>query len=97
VGETDDLDWSDDKDAATQAQRALRLVVASRVFDGRPRVERLSPKSPQDEARWETMAEIDDRVLFCVWTWRGVRRRVISLPPASRSERRAFETATHGS
>jgi hypothetical protein len=48
VGETDDLDWSDDKDAATQAQRALRLVVASRVFDGRPRVERLSPKSPQD-------------------------------------------------
>lgn len=97
MGETDDLEWSDDKDSATQARRSLRLVIASRIFDGRKRVERVSPKSPTEEVRWETMAEIDGRVLFCVWTWRGNRRRIISLRPASRSERRAYETATRRS
>ena len=35
VGETDDLEWSDDKDAARQARRSLRLVIAGRIFDGR--------------------------------------------------------------
>ncbi|WP_375458030.1 BrnT family toxin [uncultured Enterovirga sp.] len=94
MGETDDFTWDDDKDALTFEQRALRLVMAAQMFDGRVRLERPSKNSMSDALRVESMAEVDGRVLFCVWTWRGERRRIISLRPASRSERRAYREAT---
>lgn len=93
MGETDDLEWDDAKDHLTQMHRSLSLAIAARLFDGRLRLERISPKSPLGEVRWETMGDIDGRVLFCVWTWRGRKRRVISLRPASRSERNAYREA----
>ena len=94
MGETDDFEWDDVKDEATRAKRDLSLAAASRLFDGRVRLERVSPKSPPNEVRYITIAEIEGRVLFCVWTWRGLRRRVISLRPAKRSERSAYQEAT---
>jgi uncharacterized DUF497 family protein len=93
MGETDDFEWDDVKDAATRAKRDLELIAAALLFDGRDRLERVSPKSLPTEMRYETMAEVDGRVLFCVWTWRGSRRRIMSLRPAHRSERRAYEKA----
>ena len=93
MGETDDLEWDDVKDTATRARRDLALQAAGRLFDGRIRLERVAPKSPDHEVRYETMAEVNGRVLFCVWTWL-VARRVISLRPANRSERRAYKEAT---
>jgi hypothetical protein len=93
VGETDDFEWDDVKDARTRTNRDLELLAASRLFDGRRRLERVSPKS-EHEVRYETMAEVEGRVLFRFWTWRGPRRRIISLRLAHRSERRAYEKAT---
>ena len=92
--ETEDFEWDDEKEAMTRANRDLDLLAASRMFDGRIRVERISAKSSPSEVRYETMAELEERVLFCVWTWRGHRRRIISLRSAHRSERRAYEEAT---
>jgi uncharacterized DUF497 family protein len=93
MGETDDLEWDDKKDEANRDVRGLPLPLAARLFDGRPRVDDVSPKSPDGEVRFETLAEYEGRVLFCVWKWNGERRRVISLRIAHRSERRAYQEA----
>ena len=93
MGETDDFEWDDDKDAVNRNDRGLPLLVAALLFDGRPRVERISRKS-QTEDRFETMAEYLGVVLFCVWVWKGQRRRIISLRVAHRSERGVFFKAT---
>lgn len=97
MGETDDLEWDDQKDAQNRLERSLPMVVGAKLFDGRPRLERFSVKSPLGEDRFETIASVDGLVLFCVWTWSGKRRRIISLRPAKRSERRAYEEATRRS
>lgn len=93
MGETDDFEWDDGKDEATFALRAIRLASAARLFDGRLRADAYSSKLHGEEGRWQSMAEIDGRVLFCVWTWRNGRRRVISLRPASRTGANAVPTA----
>lgn len=93
MGETDDFEWDDDKDAANRANRGLPLPLAARMFDGRVKIEDLSTKSPDGEPRFETMAEVEGRVLFCVWHWKNERRRIISLRMAHRSERRAYQEA----
>ena len=49
MGETDDFEWDDVKDEATRAKRDLSLAAASRLFDGRVRLESLSSKSPTHE------------------------------------------------
>lgn len=96
MGETDDLEWDDGKDAANRANRGLPLPFAALLFDGRRRVDDVSVKSPDGEVRFETLAEYDGRVLFCVWKWNGERRRIISLRIAHRSERRAYQEAIGG-
>lgn len=97
MGETDDLEWDDNKDVANRGKHGLPLSVAGRLFDGRPRLDRQSPKSPNTELRFETLAAIGEDVLLCVWTWRNGRRRAISLRMAKRSERRAYQEAIGGS
>lgn len=93
MGETDDFEWDDVKNVANREERGLPLPLAARLFDGRLRLDRPSSKSLRDEARFETMAEYEGAVLYCVWTWRGERRRIISLRVAHRSERRAYQEA----
>lgn len=97
MGETDDFEWDDEKDAINRAKHGLPLLIAALLFDGQPRLERRSPKSPADEPRFETMGMVQGRVLFCVWTWRGNRRRVMSLRIAKRKERHAYQEAVGGS
>lgn len=97
MGETDDFEWDDTKDVKNQLKHEFELVGAALLFDGRTTYEYVSPKSPQNEARHLTMAEVDGHVLFCVWTWRGDKRRIISLRIAHEVERRAYEKATRGS
>lgn len=93
MGETDEFEWDDMKDAANRENRGLSLALAAALFDGRPRIEKVSAKSPTGEVRFETMAEYQRIVLFCVWTWKGERRRIISFRVANRSERRVYKEA----
>lgn len=93
MGETDDFEWDDNKDAVNRAERGLPFDMAAGLFDGRPRIEDVSLKSPEGETRFETMAELEGRVLFCVWIWEGERRRIISFRVAHRDERRAYQEA----
>ncbi|ABS66739.1 protein of unknown function DUF497 [Xanthobacter versatilis] len=97
MGETDDLEWDDGKDAANRVKHGLPLSIAGRLFDGRPRLDRQSIKPPQTELRFETFAAIGEDVLLYIWTWRRGKRRAISLRMAKRSERRAYQEAIGGS
>lgn len=47
MGETDDLEWDDIKDAVNHAKHGLPLLLAMLLFDGRPRVDRVSRHPPQ--------------------------------------------------
>jgi uncharacterized protein len=92
-GMMDDFECDPGKSLSNLAKHGLPLDLAVLMFDGRVRAERLSIKSLINETRFESLAEIDGRVLFCVHTWNGNRRRAISLRPAHRSERRAYSQA----
>jgi uncharacterized protein len=94
MGETDDFEWDDVKDAANREKHGLPLIIGRRLFDGRPRLDRASHKSGYEEPRFETIAYYQGTMLLCVWVWRGKRRRAISLRPAERKERDAYEKAT---
>lgn len=57
MGETDDVEWDDLKDApANREKHGLPLVIAARLFDGRPRLDRASPQSDIEDPRRETIA-----------------------------------------
>jgi uncharacterized DUF497 family protein len=45
------------------------------------------------EDRWQLLGEIDGRLWSAVVTYRGDVTRVISLRPASRTERRLYDEA----
>jgi hypothetical protein len=51
MGETDDFEWDDARDAANREKHGLPLIVGRRLFDGRPRLDRASPKSTLEEPR----------------------------------------------
>jgi uncharacterized DUF497 family protein len=93
LDETDEIEWDDMKDAANRRVRGLPLPLAAMLFDGRLRLDAISRKSPAGETRFETIAEHEGTVLFCVWKWNGERRRIISFRIAHRSERRAYKEA----
>ncbi|MCK0207557.1 BrnT family toxin [Starkeya koreensis] len=97
MGETDDFEWDDDKDAANRAKHGLPLRLGEFVFDGRSRFERSSPKLVAGEPRFEAMAAVAGRVILCVFVWRGCKRRLISVRRVHRSERRVFAQALEGS
>ena len=97
MGETDDLEWDDAKDAANRLKHGFPLPLGALLFDGRERLDRLSKTQPDHEVRYETIAPYFSSVLVCVWIWRGRKRRVLSLRIANRSERRAYQEATRGS
>ncbi len=94
MGEADDLEWDDVKDETNRQKHGLPLVLASLIFDGRPRFERGKEHAVTGELRYSTIAEIDGVVLFCVWAWRGAKRRIISLRRANQRERNAYAKAT---
>jgi uncharacterized DUF497 family protein len=94
MGETDDLEWDDDKEAKNVEKHGISLLIA--VLEDANLLEGISRRTSAVEQRNLAIGMVAGRVLACVYTWRGSRRRVISLRPAHRSERRAYERATGG-
>jgi uncharacterized protein len=46
------------------------------------------------ELRYTALGFIGDRLYVCIYTWRGHRRRIISLRKANSRERRFYEKET---
>ena len=83
--------WDERKSASNALKHGVPLDLARALFGG-PVVE-WEDTATHDEDRWISMGRVSGRVLVCVWTWRGDRRRVISLRRATRSEAREYYEA----
>ena len=95
--EADDFEWDPDKEASNLAKHGLSLRLAAEMFASECWVETEARKSGTDPSRTVAIGPAHGRLLVCVYTWRGQKRRVISLRPAHRSERRAYQEATQRS
>ena len=93
MGETDDFEWDDTKEARNIQKHGMSLRVAAELFASDFWLEFVAGESRSDASRSIAIGLAFGRLLTCVYTWRAQKRRVISLRPASRRERRAYEKA----
>ncbi len=77
-------EWDEAKSEVNLERHGVPLSLAPLLFDG-PVVEWEDERGYEEE-RWIAVGEVGGRVLACVYTWRGERRRAISLRRATRSE-----------
>jgi uncharacterized protein len=94
--EADDFEYDPAKEAGNLAKHGLSLQLAAELFASDQWIETEARRSGTDPSRTVAIGPVQGRLLVCVYTWRGQKRRVISLRPAHRSERRAYQEATQG-
>jgi uncharacterized DUF497 family protein len=82
------LEWDEAKRLDNLSRRGLDFADADLVFDGRPVT--TAPSRRNDEDRFVSTAEIDDKLYAVVWMWRGENQRIISFRRASHGEERAY-------
>jgi uncharacterized DUF497 family protein len=96
VSVSDKFEWDDDKERQNLAAHGLAFDVVERFFGAVERVEEIDQRFQYDEERLIAFARVDVVVLCCVYTWRGGRRRIISLRRAVRGEVKRFEINLRG-
>lgn len=82
------FEWDENKRAKTLKERGLDFRDACLVFDGRPVVH--IPARKDDEARFVSVALIEQKFFCVVWTWRGDYRRIISFRRARHGEEKTY-------
>ena len=88
------LEWDDKKRNKALAERGLDFAdVAGVDWDTAFTVE--DTRVDYAEARFVTMAPIDNRLCVFAWCRRGEALRVISLRKANERERNKYEKAIH--
>jgi uncharacterized DUF497 family protein len=92
--DVDDFEWDPAKEAQNVAKHRLSLSLAAELFASDQWIETESDRFGTDSSRTVAIGPAQGRLVVCVYTWRGRKRRVISLRPAKRSERRAYQKAT---
>ena len=72
------VEFDPEKRDLTLRERGLDFCDAPRVFDG-GEVTFLDLRFDYGEDRWLTFGWLDRVAVNVVWTWRGERRRIISM------------------
>jgi uncharacterized DUF497 family protein len=91
MGRFGNCEWDDAKNAANLTKHDLPLIAAVAIFYDPDWVERPSAHLITNERRFVAIGQVRGRLLACVYVWRGEMRRIISLRPASRKERRVYQ------
>jgi uncharacterized DUF497 family protein len=87
-----DFEWDDEKDAENRRKHRLPLAAGVTLFQGPTEpFEEIDDRADYGEERWIAIGRSGPRVLYCAYTWRGERRRIISVRYATPKEVRAFE------
>jgi len=84
-------EWDERKRVANLDKHGLDFVDADLVFEAALKVTVEVTRGEDKEARFADFAEVAGAVLKFVYTLRGGAVRCISLRPASKRERRAFD------
>jgi uncharacterized DUF497 family protein len=88
---TREIEFDPEKDIINFRVHKVRLSTAGLVFSDPLRIERRddSEGNTTGEERWQTLGMVD-KVLFVVYTERGVKTRLISARAASKAEKRSY-------
>jgi uncharacterized protein len=86
------FEWNAAKSDWNRVERGLAFELAIMLID-RPTLERPDARTDHREERMQAIGMIGGMVLACVYTDRGVVRRMISLRPANRRERDVYRAA----
>ncbi|CAA7619708.1 BrnT family toxin [Magnetospirillum sp. SS-4] len=86
------FEWDEAKSEANLRNRGFDFAYASLVFDG-PILEMDDDREDYGEKRVQVIGQVDDDILFVVFTWRGDTRRIISARLANRRERDVYRQA----
>lgn len=54
------------------------------------------PSGYRDEERWITVGKLNGLMIMVVWTWRGVRKRIISARRLRENEQRRYQDNDSG-
>ena len=90
-----EFEWDEAKSERNRIERGLPFDLAIELFRGLT-VDQVDHRRDYGEPRIRTIGSAGGAVLVCVWTDRGVVRRIISLRPASRKERDGYRTTLSG-
>ena len=85
------FEWDGAKSLRNLNERGFGFDYASRIFLG-PTLENPDNRRDYGEVRIQAIGQIGDAVLFVVYTDRGDLRHIISARPASRKERRLWQS-----
>jgi uncharacterized DUF497 family protein len=86
------FEWDEAKSEANLRERGFDFAYAALIFDG-PTLEWDDVRQDYGERRIQAIGQVDEDVLFVVYTWRGAVRRIISARLANRRERDAYREA----
>lgn len=86
------FEWDPSKSDRNRVERGLPFDLAIMLFD-RPTLERPDSRLDYRELRTLAIGMIGSVFLVCVYTDRGLVRRIISLRPANRRERDVYRAA----
>jgi uncharacterized protein len=86
------FEWDEAKSQNNLERRGFDFEYAARIFKG-DLLEYEDRRRHYGERRFVAIGEIEDEILFVVYTWRGASRRIISARLASRRERDVYRQA----
>lgn len=97
----DDFEWDDAKSEANLRKHGVSFEVAEALFEDPDLFDGNDARTIGCEVRIRAIGRLDrsrplgavrDVLFVCIYTWRGGRRRVISLRRARPEERRGYES-----
>ncbi|MDR0311319.1 MAG: BrnT family toxin [Acidobacteriota bacterium] len=83
------IEWDSNKALKNLANHRVSFETAQYVFSDPDRLERPDHSNIGGECRWQTIGRVG-KVLFVVYTERGMNRRLISARLANKIERRLY-------
>ncbi|PAU74939.1 BrnT family toxin [Halomonas salipaludis] len=85
-----EIEYDDAKRLKTLQERQLDFAHAYQVFAG-DTIMRIDNRHDYGEERIIPLGYLNHRLVVLVWTWRGQRRRIISMRHANEREIRYFQ------
>ena len=82
-------EWDEAKSEANLRRRGFDFAYAAGIFDG-PTLEMDDDRAEYGERRIQAIGQVKDDILFVVYTWRGLARRIVLARMAGRRERDAY-------
>ena len=83
------FEWDEAKSGANFRRRGFDFAYAARIFD-RPTLEMEDERAEYGERRIRAIGRANGDIVFVVYTWRGLARRIISARQANRREHDAY-------